>query len=109
MNIPSKDADFDTIRAWALQEPVSVKGCDSNTRDNLSERGLMAGYDWIQNNKPVSITKETRRTFKKHVKESLQNQPAGFILSSIILMAVIQCIVGWLTRKLLDEWFSQNK
>lgn len=109
MTIPDKNASFDDICSWALNEPPNVKSCNIETRDNFSRMGLQAGYDWLKNNKPDSIDRKTKAAFRQHVRQELENsQPKGFILGEIILMAIISSIVGWVCRKLLDKWFSQD-
>ena len=107
---PAKDADFETVRQWAMKEPVAITATSDSVRDNLSEVGLLAGYEWIKSN-PGSHNK---KDFRKHVKQAINQHiedtksvgAIEFGIGSIILLAVIQAIIGWIVRKLLDEWIS---
>jgi len=118
MSICPQSDNFEDIRAWAMEDAPELDGENSSEKKNLSEICLRFGHDWVriqpQKNSGKKLTKLEKRQQRQECKKYFKNrylsepQPVGFLLSGVLFTIILNAVIGWVVRRLLDDWIHQQ-
>jgi len=109
---------YEEIKDWAFSDAPELEGDFSQEKRNLAEDALRFGYEWCTMQPVESLMSRNRHEYinnrqecKKYIKEKIlsNKESSGFILINFLFVAVLNAVIGWVIRKLLDNWFIDGK
>jgi len=114
MNDYPKSSSSEDIKVWAFRSTDEFNHIKSDKVSTLAEECLSEGLAWLQSQPKDSLGPQTdkqtqkakRKEMKKHIREAIRprEDSYGCIFGSIILIAVLNAIISWVVRRLLDDY-----
>lgn len=112
MNIPLS-MDFYEVKTWAMQDAPELEGAFSEEKKKISEEVLQIGLNWVKMESYQAGTTDADRHHrrlmcKKYIKNKFleKQRSAGFVLEELILYIILNAVIGWVIRRLLDNWLD---